>query len=88
MLKRTNRPRQTAAEAYATARSDIARLLERLDAELARHEKRAAANPRDWGLQGDLLKVRADLLETTAFISGLEQDTIEGTLDTTTEAHR
>ena len=37
MTKKTNQPRQTATDAYAAARNDIARLLDVLDMELAKH---------------------------------------------------
>ena len=80
MTKKTNQPRQTAAEAYAAARSDIARLLDVLDMELAKHETRAKADARDWGFAGDLQKVRSDLIDTVAFASGMEREAVEGFL--------
>lgn len=80
MTKKTNQPRQTATDAYAAARNDIARLLDVLDMELAKHAERAKADARNWGLPGDLQKVRSDLIDTTAFISGMERDAVEGFL--------
>jgi hypothetical protein len=80
MTKRTNQPRQTAAEAYAAARNDIARLLDVLDMELAKHEARAKADARNWGFAGDLQKVRSDVIDTVAFISGMEREAVEGFL--------
>lgn len=80
MPKRTNQPRQTAAEAYAAARNDIARLLDVLDMELAKHEARAKTDGRNWGFAGDLQKIRSDLIETVGSISGMERDAVEGFL--------
>ena len=80
MTKNTNQPRQTAAEAYAAARNDIARLLDVLDMELAKHEARAKTDDRNWGFAGDLQKIRSDLIETVGSISGMERDAVEGFL--------
>jgi len=80
MTKKTNQPRQTATDAYAAARNDIARLLDVLDMELAKHAERAKADAKNWGLAGDLQKVRSDLIDTTAFISGMERDAVDGFL--------
>jgi hypothetical protein len=80
MPKRTNHARQTAAEAYAAARNDIARLLDVLDMELAKHEARAKIDGRNWGFAGDLQKVRRDLIETVGSISGMERNAVEGFL--------
>ena len=80
MTKKTNQPRQTATDAYAAARNDIARLLDVLDMELAKHAERAKADAKNWGFAGDLQKVRSDLIDTTAFISGMERDAGEGFL--------
>ena len=80
MTKKTSQPRQTATDAYAAARNDIARLLDVLDMELAKHAERAKADAKNWGLAGDLQKVRSDLIDTTAFISGMERDAVEGFL--------
>jgi hypothetical protein len=74
-------PRKTAAEAYATRRSEIARLLDVLDMELARHDERAKADPRNRGFEGNLGKVRGDLMDTVAFLSGMERSDIERFLD-------
>lgn len=80
MTKKTSQPRQTATDAYTAARNDIARLLDVLDMELAKHAERAKADAKNWGLAGDLQKVRSDLIDTTAFISGMERDAVEGFL--------
>lgn len=80
MTKKTSQPQETATQAYAAARNDIARLLDVLDMELAKHAERAKADAKNWGLAGDLQKVRSDLIDTTAFISGMERDAVEGFL--------
>jgi len=72
---------RTASETYAAHRADIARLLDVLDMELARHQEAASASPADWGRPGDLAKVRSDLIDTVAFISGMDRAMIEGFLD-------
>ena len=72
--------RQTAAEAYAQRRGDIARLLDVLDMELARHAEAAQAKPADWGFAGSLGKVRSDLIDAVAFLSGRERDDVEAFL--------
>jgi hypothetical protein len=73
----TNAPEPTAAETYAARRSDIARLLDVLGMELDRHADRAKADPKNWGLTGDLGKVRSDLMDTVAFISGMDRAEVE-----------
>ncbi|MBX3315741.1 MAG: hypothetical protein KF902_02635 [Phycisphaeraceae bacterium] len=73
----TNAPERTAAETYAAHRRNIARLLDVLGMELDRHAERAKAEPRHWGLPGDLGKVRSDLLDTVAFLSGMDRAEVE-----------
>ena len=68
------------AAAYASAKNDIAGLIDVLQQELAKHNERAKHNPRNGGLTGDLLKVRDDLLWTTAFISRMDRTDIEAFL--------
>ncbi|MBX3384540.1 MAG: hypothetical protein KF864_13640 [Phycisphaeraceae bacterium] len=77
MTKRTNKTEPTAAETYAARRSDIARLLDVLEMELDKHDERAKADPRNWGLPGNLGKVRSDLIDLVGFISGMERERIE-----------
>lgn len=45
---------RTATSAYAAARNDIARLLDVLDMELAKHDERAKADEKNWGFAGSL----------------------------------
>ena len=77
MTKRTPKTEPTAAETYAARRSDIARLLDVLAMELDKHDERAKADPRNWGLPGNLGKVRGDLIDLVAFVSGMERECIE-----------
>ena len=70
----------TATDAYAAARNDIARLLDVLDMELAKHAERAKADQRNWGLPGDLGKVRSDLIDTVAFLARMDRAEVEAFL--------
>ncbi|MFN7022316.1 MAG: hypothetical protein ACK4WH_13440 [Phycisphaerales bacterium] len=77
MTKRTPKPEPTAAETYTARRNDIARLLDVLEMELDKHDERAKADPRHWGLPGNLGKVRGDLIDLVGFLSGMERQRIE-----------
>jgi len=77
MTNRTPKTEPTAAETYAARRNDIARLLDVLEMELDKHDERAKAEPRNWGLPGNLGKVRSDLMDTVAFLSGMDREDIE-----------
>ena len=72
---------QTAAETYAARRNDIARLLDVLDMELAKHDAGAKAAPADWGFAGSLAKVRGDLINAVAFLSNMDPEAVETFLD-------
>jgi hypothetical protein len=61
MSSRSRRPATDAASAYAARRTEIAKLIEQLDAKLADHAVKQAAQPRHWGFVGDLDHV-AELL--------------------------
>lgn len=78
----TNAKRGTATSAYAAARKDIARLLDVLDMELAEHDAKAKADEKNWGFAGSLQKVRSDLIDIAAFLSGADRKEIEDFLDT------
>jgi hypothetical protein len=80
MTNDASKTRRTATEAYAAARNDIARLLDVLDMELTKHDERAKADERNWGFAGILDKVRSDLIDTVAFISGMDRPQVEGFL--------
>ncbi|MBK9187345.1 MAG: hypothetical protein IPM33_00150 [Phycisphaerales bacterium] len=77
MTKRTPKTEPTAAATYAARRNDIARLLDVLEMELDKHDERAKAESRNWGLPGNLGKVRSDLMDTVAFLSGMDREDIE-----------
>ena len=78
MTKRTaTNPEPTAAQTYASRRSDIARLLDVLHMELDKHDERAKADPANWGITGNLGKVRGDLIDIVAFLSSMEREDIE-----------
>jgi hypothetical protein len=68
---------QTAAEVYAERQRDIDRLLEWLGQALAKHQKQANADPRNWSAAGDLYRVRSGLLEVLAGLRGAEIADIE-----------
>ncbi len=74
---KTTKPEPTAAETYAARRNDIARLLDVLEMELDKHDEQAKADPTNWGLPGNLGKVRSDLMDTVAFLSGMDREDIE-----------
>lgn len=71
------KPEPTAVEAYAARRSDIARLLDVLEMELDKHADGMKADASNWGHVGDLGKVRSDLIDLVAFMSGMERERIE-----------
>lgn len=80
MKNRTNKnpkPEPTAAQMYAARRNDIARLLDVLAMELDKHDERAKADPTNWGITGNLGKVRSDLMDTVAFLSGMDREDVE-----------
>jgi hypothetical protein len=77
MTKRTTKPEPTDAETYSARRNDIARLLDVLEMELDKHDERAKADPRTWGLPGNLGKIRSDLIDLVGFISGMEREEVE-----------
>ena len=68
-----------AAEPYAKARGDIARLLDVLDGELQRQDEIAKTAPAH--AVGGIEKVRSDLINIVAFISGMESEDVQRFLD-------
>ena len=54
-------PTSKSAAAYAAQRTEIARLLQKLDTELAAHAAEQARKPDHWGYVGDLTRI-AELL--------------------------
>ena len=75
--RKTTKPEPTAAETYAASRNDIARLIDVLQMELEKHDEQAKADPTNWGITGNLGKVRSDLMDTVAFLSGMDREDIE-----------
>lgn len=75
----TTTTKETAAQRYDARRNDIARLIDVLQMELDRHADEAKADPRNWGLAGDLDMVRSNLIDTVAFIGGakMEREDVE-----------
>lgn len=80
METRKPQTQRTAASAYADARTDIARLIETLEAELARHDERAKADERNWGYAGSLQKIRCDLVDAVAFVAGKDRAEVEAAI--------
>lgn len=68
---------ETASQAYAKRRSDIARLIDVLQMELDAHAKRAALADTHWGYPGDLGRIREGLIELVMSMSGIERERIE-----------
>lgn len=69
-----------AADACQAHGNDIARLLDVLQMELDKHASAAKADEKNWAKVGDLGKVRSDLIEVVAFISGNDRQAIEAFL--------
>jgi len=76
----TNDTTPNAHDAYHAKQNDIARLIDVLQMELAKHADAAKVNPKCWGKVGDLGKIRSDLIDTVAFISNVEREQIENFL--------
>jgi hypothetical protein len=74
---RPAKPEPSAPETYSQRRGDIARLLDVLDMELAKHAEGMKADPTNWGRVGDLGKVRSDLIDMVGFMSGMEREEVE-----------
>lgn len=68
--------KETATQAYDVAKSDIANLVGWLECELEKEPENL-----HWGHVGSLQKVRADLLETLAFVSGHDADSLADALE-------
>lgn len=77
---KTMTPEPTAAEAYAARRNDIARLLDVLSMHLDINDKEHAAAPTNWGLVGNLGKVREDLVNVVGFLANMDPEHVEDCL--------
>ncbi|MCC6968809.1 MAG: hypothetical protein IT434_01180 [Phycisphaerales bacterium] len=67
-------PAKDAACSRASARTDIARLLDILQMEL---ERSAGAATPDWTLVAELQKVRHDLIGVVGYVTGIDRDAVE-----------
>jgi hypothetical protein len=76
-----HKPEPTAAEVYAARRADIARLLDVITMELEAHDAKAKAEPANWGLPGNLGKVRSDLVDLAGFLSNKDPEEVEAFLN-------
>lgn len=81
MPNAANRNQPTAAQAYAAKRADIARLLDVIGMELEAHDAKSKADPANWGLPGNLGKVRSDLVELAGFLSNKDPEQVEAFLN-------
>ena len=68
--------KQTAGHAYEAAKADICNLIGWLECELEKTPDRI-----DWTHVGSLNKIKTDLLETLAFKSGINIDSLKETLE-------
>ncbi len=75
---RTNK--ETAHQAFTKHADDCAALLDHLTEVIALRREKAAADSANWGHAGSMAEVRTRLIETLAFIGGLEESDIETTL--------
>jgi len=78
---KTTKPEPTAAETYAARRSDIARLMDVLQMELDKHDEQAKADPKNWGITGNLGKIRSDLINLVGFMSNMDPEHVEAFLN-------
>ncbi len=78
---KTTKPEPTAAETYAARRNDIARLMDVLQMELDKHAEGAKADPTNWGITGNLGKVRSDLIDLVGFLSNMDPEHVEAFLN-------
>jgi len=79
--RKTTKPEPTSAETYAARRSDIARLMDVLQMELDKHDEQAKADPKNWGITGNLGKIRSDLINLVGFMSNMDPEHVEAFLN-------
>ncbi|QOJ00921.1 MAG: hypothetical protein HRU70_10600 [Phycisphaeraceae bacterium] len=77
LAPKTTPPQPTAAEVYATRRNDVARLLDVLRMHLDINDKEHTADPANWGLVGNLGKVREDLVSLVGFMANMDPEHVE-----------
>lgn len=78
---KTAKPEPTAAETYAARRNDIARLMDVMQMELDKHDEQAKADPKNWGITGNLGKIRSDLINLVGFMSNMDPEHVEAFLN-------
>jgi hypothetical protein len=69
--------KQTAADAYATHRRNISRMLGWIEDELEAHAARQQASPRNWGFTGDLAEMERLVKRALGHISGTDEAVID-----------
>jgi len=79
--RKTTKPEPTSAETYAARRNDIARLMDVLQMELDKHDEQAKADPKNWGITGNLGKIRSDLINLVGFMSNMDPEHVEAFLN-------
>jgi len=72
-----NHAKRNAAQIYADRRADVNALIGRLCDELVKFDRRAAAQPKDWGFPGTLDYVRTTLIDLVEGLSGTDRAEIE-----------
>jgi non-ribosomal peptide synthetase component F len=65
----TKRTKQTAQEAYEGHQLQITSLMLRIQAQLAEHAAKQAAQPKNWGYAGDLEEVESRLQSVADFLT-------------------
>ena len=80
MPRPSKTPEPTAAQVYAARRADIDRLVKALTSNLRDHARDHRSRPTDWGLAGDLGKVREDLINLVGFMTEMDPEEVEATL--------
>ncbi|GMU38249.1 MAG: hypothetical protein KJ057_09725 [Phycisphaerae bacterium] len=73
----TNETKKTAIETYNARRADVARLLDVLEMELGKYDKRAKAEPKRWDYAGTMDYIRTTLIDLVEGLSKVEREEIE-----------
>lgn len=78
---KTKAPQPSAPQTYAARRTDIARLIDVLEMHLEINDQAHAEAPGNWGLVGNLEKVRSDLIGLVGFMANMEPEHVEDFLN-------
>ena len=54
-----------------------ARLIDVLEMELDKHDRQAEVEPNNWGITGNLGKVRSDLIDIVGFLGNMDREDVE-----------